>query len=270
MFGWLFGEDDEEVVVKKEEKVEQKVEPVVNEEEQKRKDKFSEPLIYNDEVPTVKVEEKPVVKTSKPASTTSQKKKTQSRRFDNTSDYKLVDIISPMSGLVDAASKGDDGKAPVTKKKRYRPKKEELVPVLSPFYGMGNVVEDEENDKNEDVVEETVETIENVETIEEVKEEKPKEKKKRAPRKKREKVVLEAPDDNDKPVDSAKVIGSVEDRLRNIATISEQTQDDLKIIEERTGKFRLIRKKDESLIDEIDDNMSLDELMTLYEKKFKD
>ena len=49
----------------------------------------------------------------------------------------------------------------------------------------------------------------------------------------------------------------------------------LKIIEERTGEFKLDfgQKKSEeqnSLIDEIDDNMSLDELMSLYEKKFKD
>ena len=29
-------------------------------------------------------------------------------------------------------------------------------------------------------------------------------------------------------------------------------------------------KKKDSLIDEIDDDMSLDELMSLYEKKFKD
>ena len=51
--------------------------------------------------------------------------------------------------------------------------------------------------------------------------------------------------------------------------------DQLKIIEERTGEFKLDfgQKKSEeqnSLIDEIDDNMSLDELMSLYEKKFKD
>ena len=57
--------------------------------------------------------------------------------------------------------------------------------------------------------------------------------------------------------------------------IVEEEQDQLKIIEERTGEFKLDfgQKKSEeqnSLIDEIDDNMSLDELMSLYEKKFKD
>ncbi len=46
----------------------------------------------------------------------------------------------------------------------------------------------------------------------------------------------------------------------------------LKIIEERTGEFKLdLNKEDEdSFIDEIEDSMSLDELMSLYEKKFKD
>lgn len=70
-------------------------------------------------------------------------------------------------------------------------------------------------------------------------------------------------------------IPTVEDNLRNIAKIVEEEQDQLKIIEERTGEFKLdfgssSTQKQGSLIDEIDDNMSLDELMSLYEKKFKD
>ena len=68
---------------------------------------------------------------------------------------------------------------------------------------------------------------------------------------------------------------TVEDNLRNIAKIVEEEKDQLKIIEERTGEFKLDfsgdeEKKKDSLIDEIDDDMSLDELMSLYEKKFKD
>jgi len=266
MFKWLFGDDDVSDNIEKEvtDKPAENVDPIV---EQRRKEKFSEPLIYSEEDVTKEPEEKPAPQKEKAkAKPSASTKKTYTNKFDNTSDYKLVDIISPMSGLVDAASSGDDGMAPVTKKKRYRPKKDELVPVLSPFYGMGDLDETEETTEQEEEVKESVE-----EAVEEVVvEEAPKPKKRRTSRKKREKVVLEAPDDEDKPVDSAKVIGSVEDRLRNIATISEQTQDDLKIIEERTGKFKLNRKKDDSLIDEIDDNMSLDELMNLYEKKFKD
>ncbi|HAN57905.1 MAG TPA: hypothetical protein DCQ45_02835 [Erysipelotrichaceae bacterium] len=65
-------------------------------------------------------------------------------------------------------------------------------------------------------------------------------------------------------------MNNVEDRLKNIASLTEQTEDDMKIIEERTGKFKLdFKKEDDSLINEVDDNMSLDELMNLYEKKFK-
>ena len=65
---------------------------------------------------------------------------------------------------------------------------------------------------------------------------------------------------------------SVEQNLRNIAKIVVEEQDQLKIIEERTGEFKLdLNKEDEdSFIDEIEDSMSLDELMSLYEKKFKD
>ena len=62
-------------------------------------------------------------------------------------------------------------------------------------------------------------------------------------------------------------------RSRNYwLNIVEEEQDQLKIIEERTGEFKLdFQNKDEdSFIDEIDDSMSLDELMSLYEKKFKD
>ena len=68
---------------------------------------------------------------------------------------------------------------------------------------------------------------------------------------------------------------TVEENLRNIAKIVEEEKDQLKIIEERTGEFKLDfstneLEKQNSLIDEIDDDMSLDELMSLYEKKFKD
>ena len=65
---------------------------------------------------------------------------------------------------------------------------------------------------------------------------------------------------------------SVENNLRNIASIVKEEQDQLRIIEERTGEFKLdfTTKNDNTFIDEIDDSMSLDELMSLYEKKFKD
>lgn len=62
----------------------------------------------------------------------------------------------------------------------------------------------------------------------------------------------------------------VVDQLRNIAELSQDDQEQLKIIEEKTGKFKLDFNEEKTFIDEIDDSMSLDELMSLYEKKFKD
>lgn len=66
----------------------------------------------------------------------------------------------------------------------------------------------------------------------------------------------------------------MEDNLRNIANIVKEEQDQLKIIEERTGEFKLDfgANKDEektTLIDEIDDNMSLDELMSYMKRSLR-
>ena len=66
--------------------------------------------------------------------------------------------------------------------------------------------------------------------------------------------------------ESGEVIDSVENRLKNLSTLTLESQENLKIVEERTGKF----KNEDSLIDEINDDMSYDELMNLYEKKFED
>ena len=64
---------------------------------------------------------------------------------------------------------------------------------------------------------------------------------------------------------------SVEENIRNIAKLSEEGKEDLRIIEERTGEFKLdFNDSKDTFIDSIDDDMSLDELMSLYEKKFKD
>ena len=49
-----------------------------------------------------------------------------------------------------------------------------------------------------------------------------------------------------------------------------ESQENLKIVEERTGKFKHDMENEDSLIDEINDDMSYDELMNLYEKKFED
>ena len=183
------------------------VDPVV---EQRRKEKFSTPLIYDEEF---KEEEKP-----KPV-------------------YQMSEVISPMNGI----TKRKEEEKTVKTKKTVKPKKkknnDQLVPVLSPYFG---------NYEEKPVVESEAK-------LTSINEEKAK--------KKKSKEIEKLP--------------TVEENLRNIAKIVEEEQDQLKIIEERTGEFKLDfstneLEKQNSLIDEIDDDMSLDELMSLYEKKFKD
>lgn len=186
------------------------VDPVL---EQRRKEKFSAPLIYNDEI-----EEETKNEEIKKAPI----KKTQITEIN----YRMSEIISPISGV----KKTVEPEIKVQKKVQKRIKKDndELIPIISPFYGPSDYVENTvENDDVHD----------KVEIHEEIKEE-----------------------------------PSVENNLRNIANIVKEEQDQLKIIEERTGEFKLdFQSEDEdSFIDEIDDSMSLDELMSLYEKKFKD
>lgn len=219
MFKRFFGRDEEE-----EEEVYETVDPVL---EQRRKEKFSTPLIYNDE--EEEKQEKPKetrkeVKKSapKPAAHTAPSKRTPPPE----STYQMSQIISPMTGVQEVKRPEPKVTRPKTRKK-YHKEVDELVPVISPFFGP--------SDAEEEVV-------------------KPK---------KKEKKVEKTPASNEP---------SVTQNLRNIAQIAEEEQDQLKIIEERTGKFKLdLQSEDgDSFIDEIDDSMSLDELMSLYEKKFKD
>ena len=131
--------------------------------------------------------------------------------------------------------------------KKAKKKDNSLIQVISPYYGNFEEKEDSESEAVLTTVEEN-ENTSDTSNLEDVNEE--------------------------KIIDEEK-LPTVEDNLRNIAKIVEEEQDQLKIIEERTGEFKLDfgQKKSEeqnSLIDEIDDDMSLDELMSLYEKKFKD
>lgn len=198
MFKKFFTRDEDE------DEVFETVDPVL---EQRRKEKFSAPLIYNDEEEKVEEKAEPVKKVE-PKKTTF-----------NESTYRMSEIISPITGVKEVKRK--EVKVAKPKAKKIKKETDELIPIISPFYGPAeNVHED---------------------TKEEVK-------------------VIQ------------KTEPSVENNLRNIASIVEEEQDQLKIIEERTGEFKLdLQNKDEdSFIDEIDDSMSLDELMSLYEKKFKD
>lgn len=233
---WFFGEDDTDEVVEK-----PYIDPIV---EQRRQEKFSKPMLFEDDFEENEtkgsIKKKEVKKDPKPIE---KKKET----------YRMSQVISPMFGIT---SKGEETKTeekniPV-KRKVYKRKPDGFTQILSPFYGP---------EEEEEIVA--------------VKE------KESAKSKLAKKLRAFNEDDEDTYKNrknpelddingDGKVIDSVENRLRNIASLTDESQDDLKIIEERTGKFKLDFKKDNSLIDEIDDNMSLDELMNLYEKKFKD
>lgn len=199
------------------------VDPVV---EQRRKEKFSTPLIYDD----FSDEDKPKIKTKKESKHVKEPKEEVILEAPKPG-YQPMDVISPMRGITGPKTKNN-----ATKKIKTKPKKrkmdDQLVPVISPFFGSF----DEEKE----------------EPLEE--------------------AILQPVEENGEI--SVDDIPSVEENLRNIAKIVKEEQNQLKIIEERTGEFKLDfneqQEEDTTLIDEIDDNMSLDELMSLYEKKFTD
>ena len=225
------------------------VDPIV---EQRRNEKFSKPLIYDEEF---KKEEALKVKVNKiPKETTSknvkkvEKKVAKKEETEVKKNYEMMDIISPMFGMHEEKK---ETVRIVKKNSVKKPKKKDnsLVQVISPYYG--NFEEKEETDS-----EAVLTAVEDSKDFQD-----------------------ETNTDAEKTIEPEIVeeekLPTVEDNLRNIAKIVEEEQDQLKIIEERTGEFKLDfgQKKSEeqnSLIDEIDDNMSLDELMSLYEKKFKD
>lgn len=222
MFRGLFSKHDDE---EKDEYFET-IDPVV---EQRRKEKFSTPLIYDDDFKEEqKIEKKPEKKVVEKAPVIHMEKPPVK------SGYQPLEVISPMRGA--PASKSKMVEKPTAIKPKRRKYEDQLVPVISPYFGMFG--DEKENDIEEEAVIQPV----NIKTEEE---------------------IVEKP------------ITTVEENLRNIAKIVEEEQDQLKIIEERTGEFKLdfgnIKQEEPaSLIDEIDDNMSLDELMSLYEKKFTD
>lgn len=170
--------------------------------------------------------------------------------------YVMTQIISPMSGVSVSEEEAPVIRKKANRKKKFKMNNDELIPVISPIFGP----EDEEEQASEVKKDKAAPAKEKTP----VKTEAPKKAKKEYKHAKKEETPQRKPQKPDE------VINNVEDRLKNIASLTEQTEDDMKIIEERTGKFKLdFKKEDDSLINEVDDNMSLDELMNLYEKKFK-
>ena len=211
------------------------VDPIV---EQRRKEKFSTPLIYDDFTET-----KRQTTITKPAIA---KETIEVPMQTKKSGYEPMEVISPMRGV--SRSK-EAAKKECVVKDRQKPKRrkqtDQLIPVISPFFGSYG---HKEETYEEDVIKQPVDT--------------PKEE--NISEKKQETYVEKA----DLPKESLTT-----EEKRNIQKILEEEKSQLKIIEERTGEFKLDlknEKKDTDLIDEIDDNMSLDELMKLYEKKFID
>ncbi len=189
---------------------------------------------------------KPAPKPKQQAPKPQPKKEAKVERKDN---YIMTEIISPMNGIKVPAEKQPEVRRKAAHKKKFKMNQDELIPVISPMFGPS-----EEEEQQKPAPKKTEPKKKPVVT----------QAKKPAPKKEK------APAPVKKPQKPDEVINNVEDRLKNISSLAEETQDDLKIIEERTGKFKLdFKKDDDSLIDEIDDNMSLDELMNLYEKKFK-
>lgn len=237
MFKSFFKKNDDEDIF-------ETVDPIV---EKRRNEKFSKPLIYDEEFKekdnyeknnNVKNEEKKPLKEEKKI--VKKEVKVKPKVESEKKAYEMMDVISPMFGLSeDKKIKETSKKTPVKNSKKTKKRDNSLIQVISPFYG--NYDEDKEDEgEDEAVLTAASEKI---------------------PEKKEPQSIEDVP--------------TVEDNLRNIAKIVEEEQDQLKIIEERTGEFKLdfgthSTQKQGSLIDEIDDNMSLDELMSLYEKKFKD
>ena len=203
------------------------VDPVV---EQRRKEKFSTPLIYDEEFKEEEASEPDEKVISKPKTKPKVNEVKPVVEEKPKSVYQMSEVISPMHGI----SRRKEADKTEKRKKISKPKKkknnDQLVPVISPYFG---------NYEEKPIIESEAKLT----SINEEKE--------------------------------AEKLPTDEENLRNIAKIVEEEKDQLKIIEERTGEFKLDFgtkeiEKQNSLIDEIDDDMSLDELMSLYEKKFKD
>lgn len=219
---------------------EEPVDPII---EQRRKEKFSTPMIYSDELEesVEKIEkvvkQTPVTPTQTTAPVTTPSRKTTPARpvrpkYD--SGYQMTEVISPIYGRKEEPKTNKDKAVQPKKKVVSKPIEDQIVPIISPIYGTGKVVEEKEEDK---VVEQA-----------------PK-------RTRRQQTIKKEPE-------------TVTEDLRNIVNIIQEEENQLKLVEKRTGEFQFdfskMKSEEPSLIDEIDDAMTLDELMSLYEKKFRE
>ena len=233
----LFKEEEEptpDLIVEKrrQEKVSGKVQPVNVEVQAKVKSLVPEDLV--------------VEKTAKPAMEKifkpEPKKQFVKEEKPQVEEYKMTQVISPIFGKCN--SNGTQNHSEEVKKKKIKaPKEDGLINVFSPFYVP---IEEEVEPKAEpkDIIPDLSNKVDQI------------------------KVASEAMAQADDPLDIKEE--TVADNIRNIAKIIDDTDADLKIIEERTGEFRLdfkeSKKKTTSVTDEIKDDTSLEELMNLYDK----
>ena len=126
--------------LKGEEPIEERVDPVI---EQRRKEKFSSPLIYNEEVEekVIKEEKKEPVKKE-----IVQPKKVKVE-VPTTQSYTMSEIISPMTGKTEKEDQVIKPNIKKTKRKRTVNLNDQLVPVISPFYGAKEQEEEKEEIK---------------------------------------------------------------------------------------------------------------------------
>ncbi|MDD3026687.1 MAG: hypothetical protein PHI41_01315 [Erysipelotrichaceae bacterium] len=233
----LFKEEEDptpDLIVEKrrQEKVTSKVQPVSVEPQQKAKTLVPEDLVVD-----------------KPEKAGANKKadfdlKNQFTKEDKpkVEEYKMTQVISPIYGKCNG-SQSDDHKDEVKKKKIKAPKEDGLINVFSPFYVPVEEEEPEPKAEPKDIIPDLSKKVDQI------------------------KVASEAMAQPE-PVEIKDE--SVEDNIRNIAKMIDDTDADLKIIEERTGEFRLDFKESKkdapSVTEEIKDDTSLEELMNLYDK----
>ena len=207
---------------------EEKMDPIV---EQRRKEKFSTPLIYHEEEVQKNEKKNPSIKTSTTV------KKNVSTNMNNTntrikieSSYTMSEIISPFHGKKEEKVTVKTQNSTPKKIDRRKKMEDQIVPVISPIHGMGSYYEDEEESYEEEL------------------------------------LIVEKSENNTASL-------NFDDLLKDNLLKAENENKKIKIADKKseeiqTNTTNLSSKK--AVTEEIDDAMTLDELMSLYERKFKD
>ena len=239
----------------------EEVDPVI---EARRKEKFSQPLIYDEED---EKEEEIQTQNRNTFVIDPVQHKTESKQ----TEYVIRDIISPFSGVEkqysSSAQKENDKEEHINIPTYNKTKSSTKVNrIVSPYFGYED---DKEENKKEEVKETKVEVVYENKTVVDEKVD--------------NSLTLEHNLFDDQSIDEDKVkerqkelekefsTGQITQSIRNLSQMIAEEEENLKIIEGKTGEFQLkLDNNEDSLVDNVEDTMSLDDLMSLYEKKFKD